>query len=41
MLDQRAGELLAVREGARVRELALMRLLDDVRGSLRGLEAGD
>jgi chromosome segregation ATPase len=40
VLDQRSGEVGAVREAARVKELALGRLVDELRGQLRGLEGG-
>lgn len=40
VVDQRAGEVMAVREDARVKQLALQRLVDDMRGQMRALEAG-
>jgi chromosome segregation ATPase len=40
VVDQRAGEVLAVREDARVKQLALQRLVDEMRGNLRAIESG-
>jgi hypothetical protein len=37
-VDQRGGEVLALREDSRVRSIALHRLLDDVRAQLRAME---
>jgi chromosome segregation ATPase len=40
VLDQRRGEVLAVREDGRVKQLALQRLVDDFRDQVRTLESG-
>lgn len=40
-VDQRAGEVLALKEDHRVKGIALHRLLDDVRAQLRAMEASN